>query len=202
MTGSLGTRVLPTTVFPSSWYGSGKLVLMVRDPGHAFVYWDLSEEQLRQTSAAVQGGLLCLRLLRAAPLALVSERTVAGASGWIALELPSPDQAYTAQLAFAGEHSSVLLASSNVAHAPPRTPRPAAASPAFVSAVQRRRALRLRLPLSTRSASAAPAPRFASTRIARIGALPRLASGAYPRGGASEAWLFGIGSESRLISFG
>ncbi len=178
-----------------SGYGKNRVTLMVRDPRCAYAYWEIDSDRIRTANARIGGGSAFLRLVDPSNGRAFAHFEIRAERGQHWMELPRPDRAYRADLALVGEGGSVVLARSNVVHAPPEQPRPFG-SPVFVGRSEQQDALRQGQSLSYRGAanrqglSSYP---YWSTATPSMWLL-------WP--GASEARLFGIGSELRLTGVG
>ncbi|MGO9977161.1 MAG: DUF4912 domain-containing protein [Solirubrobacteraceae bacterium] len=174
-------------------YGRDRIVLMVRDPSWAQVYWDISFARIKEAFGLLGGGRAFLRLLRLPANYLLSELEVWAERGSYGVALPEAERSYAAELAIQNDDRSVVLARSNVVETPATTPRPAEA-PAYVSLAEQRYALEHGLSLSR-------------TKLARADEVPQWVAG--PLGGngsiSSSVWFTArdsTGSEGRLASGG
>jgi Domain of unknown function (DUF4912) len=104
-------------------YGSDRLELMVRDPGSAHAYWDLSSDRIIGAVGPHFGGRAFLRLIGVPSGYLLAEHAVPIAHGSQDVALPEADSGYMVELAVMRDYQWVVLARSNVIHAPPKTPR-------------------------------------------------------------------------------
>jgi Domain of unknown function (DUF4912) len=104
-------------------YGRDRLVLMVRDPASAHAYWDLSSDRVVGAVGPHFGGRAFLRLIGVPSGYLLAEHAVPIARGSQDVALPDADSGYMVELAVMRDYQWVVLARSNVIHAPPRTPR-------------------------------------------------------------------------------
>jgi len=180
-------------------YGSDRLELMVRDPTSAHAYWDLSDDRIKVAVGPHDDGRAFLRLLGVPSGFLLAEYGVPIARGSQDVALPEADSSYMVELAVMRNYQWVVLARSNVIHAPPKTPR-VAPTPAVVS-----RAPELRVvaeghdrELERAGGDVVAAPTERVPHVAQ-------AAGGPARGGASaqmesEAGLVGVDSEFRLAS--
>jgi len=121
-------------------YGSDTLELMVRDPTSAHAHWDLSVDRINAAVGPRDRRRAVLRLIGVPSGYLWGEYAVPGERGSQAVALPEPDSSYVVELAVMHDYQWVVLARSNVVHAPPTTAR-VARTPAFVSRAQRLRLL-------------------------------------------------------------
>ena len=121
-------------------YGSNRLELMVRDPAWAHAYWDISIDRINDVVGARGGGRACLRLIAFRTGRVLAECAVRAERGSHGFALPEADRWYRVELAIMRNDRWVVLARSNVVHAPPKTPR-AAREPTFVSRAQEPRSL-------------------------------------------------------------
>ncbi|MGO9958285.1 MAG: DUF4912 domain-containing protein [Solirubrobacteraceae bacterium] len=187
-------------------YGSDRLELMVRDPMWAHAYWELSIDRLKEAIESPGGRRAFLRLIGATTGHVLAEHAVRAACGSHDFALQEANSSYMVELAIRRDYRQVVLARSNVVHAPPRTPSPGMA-PAFVSRAQQLSALtegrtleltgggdRVWLPRVDESPQAAP------TAAGRTQVGPPAAMGSEPRLRVdSEPRLAHLGSEARLI---
>jgi len=172
---------------------------MVRDPTSAHAYWDLSDDRIKVAVGPHDDGRAFLRLLGVPSGFLLAEYGVPIARGSQDVALPEADSSYMVELAVMRNYQWVVLARSNVIHAPPKTPR-VAPTPAVVS-----RAPELRVvaeghdrELERAGGDVVAAPTERVPHVAQ-------AAGGPARGGASaqmesEAGLVGVDSEFRLAS--
>ncbi len=160
-----------------------RLVLMVRDPTSAFVYWDISLARTQEAFTSLGGGKAFLRLIELPTEHLLAEQEVAAERGSASIRLPEADRSYAAELVVTHHYTKVVLARSNPIQSPPTTPR-AGAGPVIVSRDEQRRAMELGLALDSRGVEPS-AP------------LPHDIAGA-PNAQGSEARLSASGSEQRL----
>jgi Domain of unknown function (DUF4912) len=119
-------------------YGSDRLELMVRDPTCAHAYWDLSSDRIDAAVGPGEGGRAFLRLIGVPSGYLLAEYAVAVARGSQDVALPEADSSYMVELAVMRDYRWVVLARSDVVHAPPTAPR-VATTPAVVSRGQQPR---------------------------------------------------------------
>ena len=118
-------------------YGSDRLVLMVRDPTSAHAYWDLSKDRINVVVGPHVGGRAFLRLIGVPGGYLLAEYAVPIARGSQDVAFPEADSSYVVELAVMRDYQWVVLARSNVIHAPPKTTR-VASMPAVVGAATER----------------------------------------------------------------
>jgi hypothetical protein len=193
-------------------YGSDTLELMVRDPTSAYAYWDLSVGRINAAVGTHGRRRAFLRLIGVPSGYLLAEHAVPAERGSHEVALPEADSSYMVELAVMRNYQWVVLARSDVIHAPPETAR-AASTPAFVS-----RAQQLRLPaeghdreLDRAGGDLVAAPTGVATRVAQaaggaasVGAPPhagseaRLLRAAWELPFASELRFARSGSEARL----
>jgi len=180
-------------------YGGDTLELMVRDPTSAHAYWDLSVDRINAAVGPHDRRKAFLRLIGVPTGYLLAEYAVPAERGSQAVALPEADSSYEVELAVTHNYQWVVLARSNVIHAPPTTAR-VASTPAFVS-----RAQQLRLLAESRGVERDRAagdlvaePTRGASRIAQ-GAGGRAHVGA-PAHVGSEARLFPAASELPLAS--
>ncbi len=121
-------------------YGDDRLELMVRDPTSAHAYWDLSVDRIEAAVGPHDRRRAFLRLIAVPSGYLLAEYAVPAERGSQPLALPEADSSYMVELAVMHKYQWVVLARSNVIHAPPQTPR-AGGTPAFVSRAQQLRLL-------------------------------------------------------------
>jgi Domain of unknown function (DUF4912) len=121
-------------------YESDTLELMVRDPTSAHAYWDLSVARINTVLAPRDRRRAFLRLIGVPGGCLLAEYAVPAERGSQAVALPQADGSYLVELAVMRNYQWVVLARSNVVHAPPTTAR-VATTPAFVSRAQQLRLL-------------------------------------------------------------
>jgi Domain of unknown function (DUF4912) len=111
---------------------------MVRGPTSAHAYWDLSNDRINVAVGPDYGGRVYLRLIEVPSGYLLAEQAVPIARGSQDVALPEADSSYMVELAGMRNYQRVVLARSNVIHAPPKTPR-VATTPAVVSRAQQPR---------------------------------------------------------------
>lgn len=121
-------------------YESDTLELMVRDPTSAHAYWDLSVDRINVAVAPHHRQRALLRLIEVPSGHLLAEYAVPAERGSQAVALPRADSPYLVELAVMHNYQWVVLARSNVVHAPPTTAR-VATTPAFVNRAQQLRLL-------------------------------------------------------------
>jgi len=177
-------------------YNTNLLVLMARDPNSAHAYWDIDLARISDSLAILEGGKALLRLFDAATGESLAEHETSAEHGRYDLALPWAARAYVADLALVNDGRAVVLARSNIIHAPPDAPnadrRPAAA--VFVERADQSRALAAGGMLSSTPSARPGALPEQPIGLATYGAVP--ARTRMPRPGlASEARLAGIGSE-------
>jgi hypothetical protein len=167
-------------------YGSDRLELMVRDPTSAHAYWDLSSDRIDAAIGPHEGGRAFLRLIGVPSGYLLAEYAVPVARGSQDVGLPEADSLYVVELAVMRDYRWVVLARSDVIHAPPSTPR-VAPTPAVVSGAQRSRVVAEGdgRELERAGGDVVVAPAEGARHVAQMG---------------SEARLVGVGSEFRLAS--
>ena len=172
---------------------------MVRDPTSAYAYWDLSDGSHRCCCRGSRSpSRAFLRLIGVPSGYLLAEHAVPAERGSQEVALPEADSSYMVELAVMHNYQWVVLARSDVIHAPPETAR-AASTPAFVS-----RAPQLRLPaeghdreLDRAGGDLVAAPTGVATRVAQA-AGGAASVGALPHAG-SEARLLRAASEFRSL---
>ena len=113
---------------------------MVRDPTWAHAYWDISIDRINDVVGTRSGGRACLCLIALRTGHVLAEHAVRAERGSHGFALPEADRWYRVELAIIRNDRWVVLARSNVVHAPPKTPR-AAREPAFVSRARQPRGL-------------------------------------------------------------
>ena len=113
---------------------------MVRDPTWAHAYWDISIDRINDVVGTRSGGRACLCLIALRTGHVLAEHAVRAERGSHGFALPEADRWYRVELAIMRNDRWVVLARSNVVHAPPKTPR-AAREPAFVSRARQPRGL-------------------------------------------------------------
>jgi hypothetical protein len=101
-------------------------------PVFALAYWDLSDDRINAAVGPDDGGRAFLRLIGVPGGYLLAEHVVPIARGSQDVALPEADSSYMVELAVMRNYRWVVLARSNVIHAPPKTPR-VATTPAVVS---------------------------------------------------------------------
>ena len=121
-------------------YGRDTLELMVRDPTSAHAYWDLKVDRINAAVGPHDRRKAFLRLIGVPTGFLLAEYAVPAARGSQAVALPEADSSYLVELAVMHDYQWVVIARSNVIHAPPMTAR-VASTPVFVSRAQQRRLL-------------------------------------------------------------
>jgi Domain of unknown function (DUF4912) len=121
-------------------YESDTLELMVRDPTSGHAYWDLSIDRIDAAVGPRDRRRAFLRLFGVPSGYLLAEYAVPAERGSQAVVLPQADSSYLVELAVMQNYQWVVLARSNVVHAPPTTAR-VATTPAFVSREQQLRLL-------------------------------------------------------------
>ena len=170
-------------------YGSDRLELMVRDPTSAHAYWDLSSDRIIGAVGPHFGGRAFLRLIGVPSGYLLAEYAVPISHGSQDVALPEADSSYMVELAVMRDYQWVVLARSNVIHAPPKTPRVAipAQQPRVPAAGADRE-------FDSRRSDVVGAPAERAPRVEqreRVGGSVRM---------GSEARLVGVDSEFRLAS--
>ena len=172
---------------------------MVRDPASAHAYWDLSSDRIDVAVGPDYGGRAFLRLIGVPSGYLLAEHAVPAERGSQDVALPEADSSYLVELAVMRDYRWVVLARSNVIHAPPETPR-VAATPAFVSGAQQLLALAKGhdLELGSAGGDRVEAPKERAPQVAQAAGGPA-GVGASAQVG-SEGRLFRVGSELRLAS--
>ena len=113
---------------------------MVRDPVWAHAYWELSSDRMKDAVESPGRGQAFLRLIGVTTGHVLAEHSIRSARGSHDFPLQAANRSYVLELAIRREYRQLVLARSNVVHAPQGTPRSAAA-PAFVSRAQQVRAL-------------------------------------------------------------
>jgi Domain of unknown function (DUF4912) len=121
-------------------YGRDTLELMVRDPGSAHAYWDLSVDRIDAAVGPRDRRKAFLRLIGVPGGYLLADYAVRAERGSQAVALPEADSSYLVELVVMHNYRWVVLARSNVVHAPPTTAKPAS-TPAFVSRAEQLRLL-------------------------------------------------------------
>jgi hypothetical protein len=188
-------------------YGSDRLELMVRDPMWAHAYWELSSDRIKDAVDSPGGRKAFLRLIGVTTGHVLAEHPLQAARGSHDFALQGPNSSYLVELAVRRDYRLVVLARSNVVHAPPRAPRSATASPAFVSRAQQLRALTegRTLELIGGGGRVLPprvgeGPQAAPTAVGRSQVRPPASMESDPRLPVdSEPRLAQLGSEARLI---
>ncbi len=172
---------------------------MVRDPTSAHAYWDLSDDRIKVAVGPHDGGRAFLRLIGVRSGYLLAEYAVPIARGSQDVALPEADSSYMVELAVMRNYQWIVLARSNVIHAPPKTPR-VATTPAVVS-----RAPQLRVvaeghdrELERAGGDVMIAPAEGAPHVAHAAGGP--ATVGAPAQMESEAGLVGVDSEFRLAS--
>jgi hypothetical protein len=180
-------------------YGSDRLELMVRDPTSAHAYWDLSSDRINAAIGPHEGGRAFLRLIGVPSGYLLAEHAVPIARGRHDVALPAADSSYMVELAVMRDYRWVVLARSDIMHAPPKTPR-VATTPAVVSRAQPPRVLAAGHDREPDSAGGhvVVAPTVRAPQVGRAGGGPAWVGASAHRG--SEARLVGVDSEFRLAS--
>jgi hypothetical protein len=180
-------------------YGSDRLELMVRDPMSAHAYWDLSDDRINVAVGPHDGGRAFLRLIGVPSGFLLAEYAVPITRGSQDVALPEADSSYVVELAVMRNYQWVVLARSNVIHAPPKTPR-VTTTPAVVS-----RAPQLRVAaeghdreLERAGGDVVVAPAAGAPHVAQAAGGPGRVGASAQVG--SEAGLVGVDSEFRLAS--
>ena len=182
-------------------YGSDRLELMVRDPTWAHAYWEIGIDRIKDAVGSLGGRRAFLRLIGVPTGHLLAEHAVWAERGSHGFALPEADSSYMVELAIMRDYSWVVLARSNVVHAPPSTPRPATAS-AFVSRAHQLRAMMEGGTLEgTGGGGRVLPPRTGGSPQAARSAAGRSQVGA-PTSMGSEARLIRVDSESRLAQLG
>jgi Domain of unknown function (DUF4912) len=121
-------------------YGSDTLKLMVRDPTSAHAYWDLNADRINAAVGPLGARRAFLRLIGVPSGYLLAEYSVDAQRGSQAVELPEAGSSYVLELAVMHNYQWVVLARSNIIHAP-RTTAGLPSVPAFVTRAQRLRLL-------------------------------------------------------------
>jgi len=121
-------------------YESDTLELMVRDPTSAHAYWDLSIDRINAVVGPRNRRRAFLRLIGVPSGYLLAEYAVPAERGSQTVALPQADSSYLVELAVMHNYQWVVLARSNVVHAPTTTAR-VATTPAFVTRAQQLRLL-------------------------------------------------------------
>lgn len=194
-----GTLAGPLEASLPLGYGSGTLELMVRDPRSGHAYWDLSVDRIDAAVGPSDRRRAFLRLIGVPGGYVLAEYKVRAERGSQAVALPEADSSYLVELAVMHNYQWVVLARSNVVHAPPTMAR-VASMPVFVS-----RAEQLRLLAESRereldraSGDLVPAPTRGARPVERQAGAP-VRMGAPARIG-SETRPAPAGSEPRLAS--
>jgi len=170
-------------------YGSDRLVLMVRDPTSAHAYWDLSNDRINAAIGPHEGGRAFLRLIGVPSGYLLAEYAVTIARGSQDVALPEADSSYMVELGVMRNYQWVVLARSNVIHAPPKTPK-VATTPAVVSRPKQPRVAAERHERELERASG----RIVVTPAERAPHVAQAAGGPASVGASVE-----MGSEARLV---
>jgi len=172
---------------------------MVRDPTSGHAYWDLSNDRISVAVGPDYGGRAFLRLIGVPSGYLLAEHAVPIARGSQDVALPEADSSYMVELAVMRNYQWVVLARSNVIHAPPKTPREAP-TPAVVSRAQqpRVRAEGDDHELDSVGGHLVVAPTERAPHVGRAAGGPASVGAAAQMG--SETRLRGVGSELRLAS--
>jgi hypothetical protein len=172
---------------------------MVRDPTSAHAYWDLSSDRIDAAVGPHDGGRALLRLIGVPSGNLLGEYAVPIARGSQDVALPEADSSYMVELAVVHNYLWVVLARSNVIHAPPKTPR-VAITPAVVSRAQQRRVVAEGHDRELERAGGRVVAALTETvpRVAQPAGGPASVGAAAQMG--SETRLRGVGSELRLAS--
>jgi len=180
-------------------YGSDTLELMVRDPTSAHAYWDLSNDRINVAVGPDEGGRAFLRLIGVPSGYLLAEHAVPIARGSQDVALPEADSSYVVELAVMRNYQWVVLARSNVIHAPPKAPR-VATTPPVVSRAQQPRVVAAgdERELERAGGRLVVARAERAPRVERAVGGPASVVGSVEMG--SEARLPGVGSEFRLAS--
>ena len=181
-------------------YGSDRLELMVRGPTSAHAYWEISVDRVKEAGGGPGGRKTFLRLIEVSSGYLLAEQEVSPERGShnFALPLPNGDSAYVVELAIMRDYRWVVLARSNVIHAPSTTPI-AATPPAFVTRPEQARALaegRALRPVGEGDERVPPPLAVGPQAEPTAGGGRRVDA---PSSAASEARPRGLGSESRLV---
>jgi hypothetical protein len=188
-------------------YGSDRLELMVRDPMWAHAYWELNIDRIKDAVESSGGPTAFLQLIGVPTGHVLAEHAVRAERGSHGFALPEANSSYMVELAIRRDYSKVVLARSDVVHAPPRTPRSAAA-PAFVSRAQQLRALTEGCtldPAGARGRALSPgvgeSQQAAPTAVGPnlVGSPASMGSEPRPPQVDSEPRLAQLGSEARLI---
>jgi Domain of unknown function (DUF4912) len=172
---------------------------MVRDATSAHAYWDLSVDRINAAVGPRDHRRAFLRLIGVPSGYLLAEYAVPAERGSQAVALPEADSWYLVELAVMHNYQWVVLARSNVVHAPPTTAR-VASTPEFVSRAQQLRLLaesRDREPDRAGGALVA-APTRRARHVEQAAGAP-VSMGA-PAGIGSETRPLSAGSELRLAS--
>ena len=183
-------------------YGSDRLELTVRDPMWAHAYWEISIDRIKDAVGSPGGRKVFLRLIGVPTGYRLAEHAVRAERGGHGFALPEADSSYMVELAIMRDYSWVVLARSNVVHAPSRKPRSATA-PAFVSRAHQLRALTdgRALELAGGGSGVLPPRMGGSPPAARTAAMGRSQVGA-PASMGSETRLVRFDSEPRLAQPG
>jgi hypothetical protein len=171
---------------------------MVRDPTSAHAHWDLSSDRINVALGPYFGGRAFLRLIGVPGGYLLAEGAVPIARGSWDVALPEADRSYMVELAVMRNYRWVVLARSNVIHAPPKTPR--VATPAVVSRAPQPRGLAEGdgRELDSAGGHVDVAPTDTAPHAGQAGGGPAGVGASAQMG--SEARLLGVDAESRLAS--
>ena len=104
-----------------SGYGDNRLVCLPRDPTCAFVYWDLSPQQIAQAFEGMSGARALLKLIHLSGALLREVDVHLEMRGFYLYSLPSGAE-FRVELWAAGERSSRLLRSTRPVRLPPAEP--------------------------------------------------------------------------------
>jgi hypothetical protein len=103
-------------------YGDGRLVCLVRDPSCAYIYWDLSQQQIEQAFGGLGAARAALKLWSTKKGELVREVEVhLEARGWYVRDLV-PGSELRVELWALGEHGARLLRAARPLRLPPAVP--------------------------------------------------------------------------------
>jgi Domain of unknown function (DUF4912) len=172
---------------------------MVRDPTSAHAYWDLSSDRIDTAIGPDEGGRAFLRLIGVPSGYLLAEYGVPIARGSQDVALPEADSSYVVELAVMRDHQWVVLARSDVIHAPPKAPR-VAPTPGVVSGPEQPRVVAegYGRELERAGGHVVVAPTEGARHVAQaVGGPGRVGAGAQM---GSEARVVGVEPEFRLAS--
>ncbi len=102
-------------------YGDGRLVCLVRDPSCAYIYWDLSQQQIEQAFGGLGAASAALKLWSLKGELVREVEVHLESRGWYVRDL-APGSELRVELWALGEHGARLLRAARPLRLPPSTP--------------------------------------------------------------------------------